>query len=301
MNRRQDTRFERAARNRRRKARAHLERVRSQRMAGPAPAREFEFPVRGVVVAVSVAAGALLAGAPWAERLDSIHVRGVERLSAAQVAAATGIERGASLGSVDPRAVAAKLAEEPWIRSARAMRLPNGKLLLDVSERIPAAVVELPEGEAAFVDASGTPFASASAPDAGESPLPRIVSAAPVARGEASEALAQAVRLSERLPGLGLARPEEVGVAAEDDPTGYSLRLPGLAPRVLLGREDLDARLSELASLMQSQSGELAHSTELDLRFAGQAVLRSERRPKGAAQAASARGITPASKRGPSG
>ena len=296
-----DMRFERAARERRERAHAHLERVRSERREDPAIGGLL-FPARGVAVAVSVAAGVLLAGAPWAERLDSIHVLGAERLSAAQVAEATGVERGAPLGSVDPRAVAARLAREPWISEARVLRLPTGRLLLDVTERVPVAVLDLGEGTSAFVDASGTPFASRvpDAPaDAGA--LPRIVSATPVVQGEPSEPLAEAVRLAERLPALGLESPTEVSIAAADDPVGFALRLPSLPPRVVLGREDLDARLSQLAMLLESESDELAGTTELDLRFAGQAVLRSGQRPKGAAQAAAARGRARPSKPGPSG
>ena len=171
-----------------------------------------------------------------------------------------------------------------------------------MTERIPVAVVLLEEGTSAFVDASGTPFAQRDPARVEEaSELPRILSAIPVHAGEANAELARAVGLADRLAALGLERPAEVSVAAEDDPVGFALRLPSLPARVVLGREDLDARLAQLAMLLESEFDELAGTTELDLRFAGQAVLRSEQRPKGAAQAAAARGRATPSRPGPSG
>jgi cell division septal protein FtsQ len=277
-------RYERAAKGRRERARAHLEKMRARREQGQPASRDFAFPLRGVAVAISLAAGVLLAGAPWADRVEAIHVRGAAQLSPAEVAQATGIERGAELGGVDPRQVASKLTEDPWISAARVLRLPSGTLLLDVTERVPAAVVEISDGNAVFIDATGTPFASRKTPAAeGDARLPRIVSAVPVVPGQASPELALAVRIAQQLPALGLERPAEVSISAADDPVGYSLRLPSLTTRVVLGREDLDARLSQLAMLMKFEFDELSATAELDLRFAGQAVLRSKQRPEGGA------------------
>jgi hypothetical protein len=88
---------------------------------------------------------------------------------------------------------------------------------------------------------------------------------------------------------LGLAAPDEVRVAAPGDPEGVSLRLPGLAGVVVLGRESFDARLRDLARLIESQPEAAARAARIDLRFADQAVLRSEAAREGS-QAAVLRG-----------
>jgi hypothetical protein len=58
-----------------------------------------------------------------------------------------------------------------------------------------------------------------------------------------------------------------------------------------LGREDLDSKLRDLASLLAADVPGIGDATELDLRFADQAVLRNDPPPEEAAQAAAARGL----------
>jgi hypothetical protein len=118
--------------------------------------------------------------------------------------------------------------------------------------------------------------------------------------GEASPALAQAVALARRLPELGLPAPEEVGVAADDDPAGFWLRLPGLRAQFVLGREDVDAKLADLAHLLREARSELANAERVDLRFRDQAVLDVPPPPTEAAKAAAPRGNAgPSNKRRP--
>jgi hypothetical protein len=92
-----------------------------------------------------------------------------------------------------------------------------------------------------------------------------------------------------------------VGIAAPNDPEGLSLRLPGLAPRVVLGREDLDAKLADLTRVLEARLPELGSATRLDLRFRDQAVLDVKPSLKGTAQAATSRGGAMSSKQRPAG
>jgi hypothetical protein len=135
------------------------------------------------------------------------------------------------------------------------------------------ATVSAPDSERVFaVDAVGTPFAPADGIATGE--LPRLAQSAPLAIGEPSPALAEAVELAGRLAAMGLPRALEIGVAAEGDPTGFWLRLEGFAPRVVLGRDDLGSRLGALARVLEVGPPEAARAATLDLRFADQVVLR---------------------------
>jgi hypothetical protein len=134
------------------------------------------------------------------------------------------------------------------------------------------------------VDAEGNPFAPV-APDALPE-LPRVASRAAVAPGEPSAALAAAVELAERLAGLGLPPAAEVAI----DPGGSALRLRGLAPRFLLGR-DPDAALARLARLVDSGPPQALLAATVDLRFQDQAVLRPGPLPEGTARAAEPRSL----------
>jgi cell division septal protein FtsQ len=222
-------------------------------------------------------------------QLDAISVRGASHLAIAEVAAATGVPRSAALSSIEPASVEERLEDHAWIAEASALRLPTGRLLVGVTETVPVAVLAAGQPAQTFlIDADGVPFAPAEgSPDEA---LPRVVTDRAVAPLEPDEDVARAVQLARDLPRFGLAQPVWISVAAESDRRGFALRLPGLRARIVLGWEDLDAKLRELARLLAADVPEIGSAAELDLRFADQAVLRNEPLPEGAAQAAAARG-----------
>jgi cell division protein FtsQ len=265
---------------------------------------------RALVLAASLAAG-LGGGASLAEavawlltgdspRLAVIAVRGSEQLTAAEIAAATGLPRGIELRRLDPAAVAARLAESPWIARVNAVELPSGRLIVEVTERRAVATVSARGGAQPFaVDASGTPFAPARAE--AQDALPRLVLGARILPGEPDPELARAVDLAGRIEAGGLPRPHEIGVAPPDDPTGFWLRLSAGGPRVLLGRDQPESRLGALARLLEADLPEAAQVATLDLRFADQVVLRGKLPAEGAAVTAPPHGGAAAPGAGASG
>jgi hypothetical protein len=287
------TRAERAAMDRRERARAHLERVRH----GRPTERRLRRPALLVLLA-SLGAGAV-AGAhlPLGASLENVSVQGAEHLTAMEIAEATGLERGAPLASIDSARIAERVREHAWIAEARTLRLPTGRLLVAVAERRPVAVLAGPEPRA--VDRTGAPFAVARG--AAYDGLLRLVAADAVPDGEPNVLLAAAIALSHRLPELGLPVPIEVAVSASGDPQGFVLRLPDVSPLVVLGWQDLEGKLEDLVRVLEASPPELASASRLDLRFQDQVILDHTPHPGGAAQAATARGSAPSSNERPSG
>jgi cell division protein FtsQ len=285
-------RLERDARARRTRANSHLSRLRNQGRVEQA-AR----PLRRRVALVALASGALLgscAPALWirigGDAVDAIAVRGASRLTPREVAVATGIPRGARLADVDTDAVVAALETHAWIEEASAQRLPNGRVVVEVVERQPLA--QLAVGPRRFaIDAEGDAFAELREDEATE--LPRLVAEEPPKPGAPDPLRVEAAGLAARLPELGLAAPEEVRIAPPDDPQGVSLRLPGLPPVVVLGRESLDERLKGLAELLEARRDEASRASLIDLRFEDQAVLRSAAAREGSRDAALTGGGAP--------
>ena len=290
---------------RRQRARRHLERMRREPRRSP--------PLSIVVpsaVVVSLAVGALF-GSPlvatarsWiggeTVRLEAISVRGAEHLSVAEIAQSTGLPPGVEWASIDPREVEASLIEHAWIADASAVRLPTGRLLVHVTEHVARALVALGRPAQDFaVDPHGMPFAPAD--EQVPSGLPRLIPSGAVERDIADEQLARAIELAYRLPEFDLPLPSELFISDEADPTGFALRLPSLKPRIVLGRDHFDERLASLARLLEAELEEIEGSETLDLRFADQAVLRGAPSPKGAKQAATARGRAASSKARPTG
>jgi hypothetical protein len=254
----------------------------------------------GVLLGESLFAAARgwLAGEP--ARLQSVSIRGAQRVSLRDVAEATGVEPGARLTEIDVFSIEQNLAKHLWISNASALRLPTGRLLISVTERIARAVVAVSGEEGSFaVDATGTPFAPLEPGDLAM--LPRLTASEDAVKDSADETLAFAIELAYRLPEFDLPLPSELFIAAGSDPVGFSLRLPDLEPRVVLGRDDFESRLAALARLLEAGLPQLTSSDSLDLRFADQAVLRGSPAPQGPAQAAAARGDATSSNARPTG
>jgi len=287
------------------RARQHLERIRGDsRSRPPLPV------VIPIAVVASLAIGALF-GSPlvaaarsWIGgepvHLEAIFVRGAERLSLEEIAASTGLSRGAEWSAIDPRDVEAKLIEHPWIAEASAVRLPTGRVLVRIVEQDPRALIALGKPAQDFaVNQQGDPFAPAG--DRVPSGLPRLIPSNPVERGVADAGLAAAIELAYRFPQFGLPLPSELYLAKDGDPTGFAFRLPDLQPRVVLGTNHFDVRLASLARLIGAGLGDVEDSETLDLRFADQAVLRGAPPRQRAKQAAAERGHATPSKAGPTG
>jgi len=302
------SRAERRADVRRTRAMSHLERVR-----GEIP-RQSHHPWRRAATAVAAAVVGTFVGASTDggtflrrdPRIESISVQGARHLDAAMsaalrgtplaaaIVAASGVPRNAALGVVEPAAISARLREHDWIAAARTLRLPTGTLVVSVTERIPAGRVVGPASDSVrLVDASGTAFAEAVSED--HATLPLVRTPEPVASQEPNATIARALEIADALRRFGLPSTREIGISREGDPIGFTVRLSSVTPRVILGWEDLDPKLRELSRLLAAELPEFADATELDLRFAGQGILRIDPLPEEAAQAAAARGFAPPS------
>ncbi|MCG8587957.1 MAG: cell division protein FtsQ/DivIB, partial [Proteobacteria bacterium] len=197
-------------------------------------------------------------------------------LDPARVAQVAARAAGPTLAELDPDAVASRLREDTWIREARVMALPTGRLLVRIDERVPRATLRGSGPDAwLLVDATGDAFAPAAEGDL--EALPRVL-AGEIAPGDALErGLAEAVSLADSLPELGLAAPVEVRLPKPGDPLGWVLRLRGIPCDVVLGFGapiEQRERLERLARLLASDLAAARTASRIDLRFADRAVLR---------------------------
>ncbi len=88
--------------------------------------------------------------------VEVIEVRGAERLSADRVRELSGVDIGDNVFLVDLGGVARSLESEPWISSATAKRELPHRIVVEITERTPAALVEL--GGLYLADADGLAF-----------------------------------------------------------------------------------------------------------------------------------------------
>jgi len=216
--------------------------------------------------------------------LQEVAVQGARTLSPAEIAERAGVRPGQLLSSIEPERVRAALADEPWIASARVLRLPSGVLVIRVIEREAVARWRL-EGreEMELIDRRGERFAGRPDP---RRPLPLVqgAGAGPARIDEETRALLDELTrhrgLATRAGSVTIHLPDESGQAEHgelgDDEAGYVIQIGESGPRALLGRRRLRQRVARLAALLESVEPTIADARWIDLRYADQAVLRTE-------------------------
>jgi hypothetical protein len=221
--------------------------------------------VLAAVAAAAIAVGVGLAGAArsasaldWlgslrGERfqLRAVEWLGLEHLAADELLQRAGLHGGTPLVDLELAAIEAAIAEHPRVARCRAGRLPPDRLLVEVEEREPLAVLE--PGELG-VDAEGRRFPLA--PAEGEA-LPRLA-------GDADAALPLLVAARDAGVALGSIR-----VAAAHD-----VRFVAVGYQVEVRTAGDPARsLRDWARLISSGLLVEHGARSIDLRFPGEAVL----------------------------
>jgi len=128
----------------------------------------------GVVLVVSAALGVawvarrhVMTSARFA--VTEIDVLGHDRRSAETIAAESGVTAGANVFSLDLDGARARILADPWISQATLARRLPGSILIQVTERKPAALVAL--GDTYLATAEGEPFKRLEPGDPIELPL----------------------------------------------------------------------------------------------------------------------------------
>jgi cell division septal protein FtsQ len=210
-------------------------------------------------------------------QLARVEIDGNHVLTPDAIVAAAGLEAGASLGTLDSLALAARLEEDPWIESARTLRLPDGGLLIRVEERrVVARWQATPESDHVLIDPRGRAFVGRTPEidDALELPLVRGPHAGEALPGELLEIL----EALDRIPSFRES-PSQWSVelpGKKEAHEGYVLQVGAEGPRVLIGQTLLRERIARLASLLENVELELDASKSIDLRYADRAVLQTE-------------------------
>jgi cell division protein FtsQ len=101
--------------------------------------------------------------------VTEIDVLGHERRSAEAIAGESGVTAGANVFSLDLDGARARLLADPWISEATLARRLPGTILIQVTERRPAALVAM--GDTYLATAEGEPFKKLEPDDPVELPL----------------------------------------------------------------------------------------------------------------------------------
>jgi cell division septal protein FtsQ len=237
--------------------------------------------LRVVLPAAALAAGALVAWRPAEEAVRrhpyfavrEVVVRNARRLSAAEVRAAARIEPGMSVWDVDPADAEGRLRAHDWIRSARVRRELPRRVVIQVREERPVAILALdaPKGGEYYVAAHGRIFAAVGAADSRDFPYVSGLGRADLEAGETfgPRALRRALALVRRTPGV-----EAVSEVHIDRARGLTL-LPVRPPvPIEVGWTGFATRLARLPAVMQLWAGREAELEGVSLLWDDEVIVR---------------------------
>jgi cell division protein FtsQ len=113
-----------------------------------------------IVLCVNIALGLLLIvslffRAPYFS-LQSLDLIGNHRLTRAEVIESAGIKGGMNLLTADLKSITTNLKQHPWIRSASVYRRFPGRLVIEIQEKIPTAILTV--DKLYYVDERGEIF-----------------------------------------------------------------------------------------------------------------------------------------------
>ncbi len=194
------------------------------------------------------------------------HVRPGALLESADLRA------GTSLWRLEPAELESRLEAHPWIRRAAVRREFPRRLVVDVAEREPVAILFL--DQLYYVDTTGTAFVKVGERDPLDLPFVTGVEAAVLAdeRPYARHAIRQALRLLRSMAAAGLPfRISEVHIERERGITVFPVE-----PRVALtfGWSGFGSKLGRLGRVLQDFRGRERQIREIDLTMGTAAVVR---------------------------
>jgi cell division protein FtsQ len=199
-----------------------------------------------------------------------IQVRGGQRSRGGELVAMAGLKHGMSIWNIDPTAIEKKFAKHPWVRSVVVRREFPRRVLIQIEERQPKAILAM--GKLYYVDSDGVVFTEVSAGDKLGLPIitglrpEQLTARDPRLRGRLKEAL----RLGElmavdqhKLSEIHFSAPERVVLYTTAYPTALHMGWGDWADKV--------GRVKRIFSLWKGHEERLA---SMDVSFDGQAVVR---------------------------
>lgn len=209
--------------------------------------------------------------------LREVEVVGNRRLSRTEVVEASGMESGANLLTVNIGAIAERLRRHPWIRSAAVYRRFPGRIVLEIEERTPRAI--LAANKLYYVDEQAEFFTRLLPGDSVRLPLFTGVKEEDLraSGSEIKDMLRNGLRLIDYMDkgtcGLDIAEISYIRIKVEE-----GLRLYTTSGQVvILGKSDLEQKMERFGRLKKflTQRGEWHNAREINLDFEDRALVRS--------------------------
>jgi cell division protein FtsQ len=204
-----------------------------------------------------------------------IQLRGSEKLGGSEIIALAGLQHGMNIWDVDPAVIENKVAKHPWVRRVLVRREFPHKVIVEVDERVPKAIVTM--RALYYVDADGVVFKEVGEGENVNFPMltglrpEDLMASAPRLRRKIQDAL----RLSE-LMANDLHTLSEIHFGAGDGLVVYTMAHP---MALHMGSGEWPEKLQRLERVLALWKGNEGRLASLDVSFRDQVVARL-RRPR---------------------
>ncbi|HPM78115.1 MAG TPA: FtsQ-type POTRA domain-containing protein [bacterium] len=210
-------------------------------------------------------------------RLREIAVPACQHVSQAALQSFLHSRVGQNIFTVDLAGEAQRLAKHPWVKTATVRRDLPGRLVVEVTEREPVAVLQL--DQLYLVDSDGVPFKRRGKDDNDDLPLLTGFDRSSFETDEAAarrqaRLMAEAVALltaASHAPELTDVRLSEV---RWDAVHGFSLITEDTATLILFGEGDYAAKLARLSAVARIAGDRLRRASFIDLAIDARVVVR---------------------------
>lgn len=199
-----------------------------------------------------------------------IQVRGGEKVGGDEIVAMAGLRRGMNIWRIEPGTIEKKVAMHPWVRRVLVRRDFPRRIVIEVEERTPKAIVAL--GKLYYVDADGLLFKEVGAGENVNFPLltglrtEQLAKANPAMRGKIQDA----VRLGD-LMAKDSHTLSEIHFDESDRLVVYTTAFP---VALKMGWGEWDPKLKRLDRVLALWKGNEERLASLDASFNDQVVAR---------------------------
>lgn len=202
-----------------------------------------------------------------------IQVRGGDKVSGNEIVNIAGLRQGMSIWKTDLARIEEKIAHHPWVRRVVVRREFPGRIIIDVEERTPKAIIAI--RKLYYVDADGVVFKEVDTGENVKFPMltglraEDIMAANPAVRRRIRDAIRLAEMMAQRSHSLS-----EIHFDAPDRLVVYTTAYP---VALNMGWGEWDEKLARMERLLEVWKGHEERLVLLDMSFRDQVVARLRR------------------------
>lgn len=207
-------------------------------------------------------------------KLERIEVSRMRQLSRDEIVSLTGAKLGDSLLKLELQHVAEQLEKNPWIEKLKVRRRFPGTLSIEITERVPVAVVNM--GYLYYLDAKGEIFKPLTEGDRLDFPVLTGITEEDLLKDAdgTKKMLTTALGIMDLLKKGRVFRLSDVSEIHLDKGYGFTLFTAQGGIPVKLGNSDFEGKLARFSRIYQELTTQLTSLEYVDLNYADKIVVK---------------------------